>query len=499
MAISLQAGPGNNSGSILADGQTVLTFNTTTGVSGVLAPNTVSTASIQNNSVTPNKLSQTPGVGLSSEGFPVITTDTYVGGFKNFIINGDMRIDQRYAGTQQTFINPGTQRIIDKFRFGGSAGGNGESAGDWLTQQLSAGGPDQFPYYTRLQVINPGFCLSGDGVGQYFTQTFEGNNIINLGWGTLNAKPCTLSFWVRSSIPGLYCLELNNGKGTLTGLRQEYQTVYTINNANIWEYKTITIQPPTQGIFADLTDITGFGLRVDWELGSLSAGNIPTPPRPSLNTWLSIPPGAGISLTIAAGAVQFFQNLNATFDITGVQLEVGNQATAFEHRPIGTELALCQRYYQKSYPYSVVPGTSAVGYTDPYSEPITGVARGALASHELIAIGTGAVHNYSLHSFPVQMRATPTLTFYHPGYGSSLGNNTTYVSGISSIDFSVPCISKVIPFSEPNEKGIPVIVAFNLVAIDNFTAYTLLSAHNGGQFLNGTSVVYTHYTAEAEL
>lgn len=76
MAISLQAGPGNNSGSILADGQTVLTFNTTTGVSGVLAPNTVSTASIQNFSVTPNKLSQTAGTNLSSGGFEVLTTNS---------------------------------------------------------------------------------------------------------------------------------------------------------------------------------------------------------------------------------------------------------------------------------------------------------------------------------------------------------------------------------------------------------------------------------------
>jgi hypothetical protein len=156
-------------------------------------------------------------------------------------------------------------------------------------------------------------------------QTIEGFNSADFGWGTANAKTVTLSFWVRSSLTGTFGGALNN-EGT-----RSYPFTYSVSVANTWEYKTITIVGDTSGTWGTTNS---HGVRVSWGLG------VGTTYSGTAGAW------AGSEYFSATGAVNVLGTLNATWYVTGVQLEVGSVATPFERRPFGTELALCQRYFQ---------------------------------------------------------------------------------------------------------------------------------------------------------
>jgi hypothetical protein len=158
-------------------------------------------------------------------------------------------------------------------------------------------------------------------------QTIEGFNIADLGWGTANAQTVTISFWARSSITGTYTVSLFN-----TAFNRSYVATYTISAANTFEYKTITIAGDTTGTWA--TDNSG-GINLYFDLGSGS--NFQT----TAGAW-----GASGYLR-TSGSANWISTNGATFYITGVQLEKGSQATAFEWRPYGAELALCKMYYRK--------------------------------------------------------------------------------------------------------------------------------------------------------
>jgi len=166
------------------------------------------------------------------------------------------------------------------------------------------------------------------GTSQYvfFQQRIEGTNTADLAWGTASAKTVTLSFWVRSSLTGTFGGSLMN-----SGYTRSYPFSYTISAADTWEQKTITIAGDTTGTW--LTD-TGIGIRLSFGLGigSTYSG--------TAGAW------ASSELYAPTGATSVIGTLNATWYITGVQLEAGSVATSFERRSYGTELQLCQRYYQ---------------------------------------------------------------------------------------------------------------------------------------------------------
>jgi hypothetical protein len=155
----------------------------------------------------------------------------------------------------------------------------------------------------------------------------EGFNVADLGWGTANAKTVTISLWVRSSVPGNYTVALNNGSPT-----RAYVTPFTINSANTWEYKTVTIPGDTTGTWA--TDNT---TAIQFIIG-LSGGTSRTQ---SADSWQN----TTIPMTCATGQTNWIGTNGATFNITGCQFEVGTVATSFDQRAYGTELVLCQRYY----------------------------------------------------------------------------------------------------------------------------------------------------------
>jgi hypothetical protein len=209
-------------------------------------------------------------------------------------------------------------------------------------------------------------------------QNIEGFNLADLGWGTANAQTVTLSFWVRSSLTGTFGATLRNGGSTRT-----YPYTYTISTANIWEYKTVTIEGDTSGTWLTTN---GNGVEVRFSLFAT------TGTQQTAGDWFNG------SATGATGQTQLASTNGATWQITGVQLEKAAAATSFEHRPIGTELALCQRYF-----YNTVSSTGRYDYH---------------------AVG-GASSSTNVRFFlqlPVEMRTTPSVSTT----GTIQADGTTY-------------------------------------------------------------------------
>jgi hypothetical protein len=279
--------------------------------------------------------------------------------FRNRIINGDMRIDQRNAGASTTPTASGY--TLDRFQVIISATSK-------FSVQQNAGSvtpPAGFTNYLGTTSLAATSISSGD----YYqvSQTIEGYNIADLAWGTASAKTITISFWARSSLTGSFGGALLNVDNT-----RSYPYSYTINSSNTWEYKTITIPGETTGTW---NTTNGIGLQFRFSLGMGSTYTT------TGGAWANGVYGA------PTGSVNVVSTNGATLYITGVQFEVGTAATAFERRPYGTELQLCQRYYFKT-----LPNKSAG-----LNAPITNIAFAQSAT-----IATGSTN------FPVTMRTRPT-------------------------------------------------------------------------------------------
>jgi hypothetical protein len=239
-------------------------------------------------------------------------------GFRNKLINGDMRINQRGAGTLTG--SGSTQFAVDSWRIWNGTG--------TVTFQQSTTAPAGFSNSLLATVTATG-AYSTNGYTQIQTKV-EGLSCTDLNWGTSNAKPLRLSFWVRASVVGTYSCQIRNGAAN-----RSYAATFTINAANTWEYETLLIQGDTGGTWLTTN---GVGLDLIINLGLGTAYETATP-----YTWLAGDFGA------TSACVDLAANAGATFYITGVQLEQNYQSTPFELRPIGVELALCQRYYENTF------------------------------------------------------------------------------------------------------------------------------------------------------
>ena len=291
-------------------------------------------------------------------------------GFRNRIINGAMMIDQRNAGASVTVDNAQVY-TLDRFR------AQDATDGAFSVQQV-ADAPAGFINSAKITITTADTSL---GATQFanFTQFIEGNNVADLNWGTANAKTVTLSFWVKSSLTGTFGGSLLN-----SAVNRSYPFSYIINTANTWEQKTVTIAGDTAGTW--LTN-NGTGIAVHWGLGvgSTYSG--------TAGTW------ASTLYLSATGATSVVGTNGATFYITGVQLEKGSVATPFEFRPYGTELALCQRYYEKSYTQTAVPGSTTID--------------GCFMTVRIDSVGCAT------DRYKVTKRAAPTITTYNPETGAA--------------------------------------------------------------------------------
>jgi hypothetical protein len=305
-------------------------------------------------------------------------------GFKNRIINGGMVISQRNAGASVTPAS--SAYTLDRWQ----AVLNVASKFSVQQSSTTATGFSKSLVATSTSAYSIGaseYCL--------LQQSIEGFNIADLGWGTANAQTVTLSFQVRSSLTGTFGGVLAN-----SNFSRCYPFTYTISSANTFESKTVTIAGDTSGTW-DSTN--GAGILVNFSLGSGSTVS------GTAGAW------AGTLYTSATGATSVVGTNGATFYITGVQLEKGSTATSFDYRPYGTELALCQRYFEMSYDIGTAPATATTTGIRYFSWSISGASNGG-----------GGV------TFQVPKRTTPTIATYD---GAGTANNvstttaTTFTNG----------------------------------------------------------------------
>ena len=316
-------------------------------------------------------------------------------GVRNLIINGDMRIDQRNAGSAVSF-----GYIVDRF----VATGNGFDEVVRSYQQVSDA-PNDFDYSCKLTVTTAETAFTdNEHIG--FAQRIEGQNVAHLQWGTSNAKTVTLSFWVKSSLTGTFSGMFQN-----SARDRSYPFEYTISSANTWEYKTVTVSGDTTGTW--LKD-NGIGIRVNFNHGC-------GPDRKgTANTWAGADYRASSTQT-----VELCENLNATWQITGVQLEVGDTATPFEHRPYDMELARCQRYYEHNYNIGQTPGSVST-YPSGMGAWLNG-------------LGTHSGQKGFQSDYKVTKRATPSVTFYDTA-GNSARVSTLNSGGTTTTNQSIAIV-----------------------------------------------------------
>ena len=280
-------------------------------------------------------------------------------GFKNRIINGAMPVSQ-YYGSTDTAVTGTTQYMIDRWR-------SIEFTDGAMSVQQSTTSTAGFNNSMKFTVTTADASLSASQLCG-FNQFIEGYNTADLGWGTANASTVTLSFWVRSSLTGTFAGAFRNSATNRT-----YIFTYTISLANTFEYKTITVAGDTSGTWLTTN---GTGIDVIFSLGT------GTTYQGTAGSWQAS------DAFNTSGAVSVIGTLNATFYITGVQLEKGSTATSFDYRDYGRELMLCQRYYLQS------------GGAGAY-QPIFG-AFGACISTTLATL---------YFPLPVSLRASPTLSY----------------------------------------------------------------------------------------
>ena len=240
---------------------------------------------------------------------------------RNRIINGDMRIDQRNAGASVTPTHG--SYTLDRWRALMSQNGK-------YSVQQNAGSvtpPAGFANYLGVTVL----AATTVGAGDYFwlDQTIEGFNAADFNWGTADAAPVTLSFWVRSSLTGSFGGSVQSNGGF-------YPFSYSLPVANTWTFVTVSV--PGTTAYSPPSTTNGSGPAVLFGLGVGSTYSGPA------DVW------AGSTYLAPTGSVNVVGTSGATFYITGVQLEEGSVATPFcpaGGGSYGAELALCQRYYQK--------------------------------------------------------------------------------------------------------------------------------------------------------
>ena len=305
-------------------------------------------------------------------------------GRRNLFINGDMQVAQR--GTSATGKTATGFYTVDRWEFVAS------SAGTWTISQdttVPTGGG-----FTTSQKLD---CTTADGsldAGNYliWRQKIEGINLQHLKFGTSSAEKLTLSFWVRSAKTGTYIVEFyNNNSG---GIRRQSQS-YTISSADTWEKKTITIDGDTATAFEYTND--GELLMYWW----LAAGS--TYQGGTLQTsWAT----NNANNTRAQGQVNLADSTSNDWYITGVQLEVGDNATPFEHRPYNQELIECRRYFERK--------------------------QAKLNSFLFIGQDYNTTGAYGTFDYQVEKRADPSISISGEGTGSTQWQWLTAAGGSPS-------------------------------------------------------------------
>ena len=312
----------------------------------------------------PVVLSGTNGVTFPDNSLQAAAASPYV--LKNRIINGDFRIDQRNAGASVTPAD--NAYTLDRWQSRLS------QASKYSVQQSSTA-----PTGFKNSLLVTSLSAYTVGASEFFQvrQIIEGYNVADLEFGAASAQTITISFWVRSSLTGTFGGVLSNSDGS-----RAYVFSYTINAANTFEQKSITIAGDTTGTWLTTS---GGGFVVAWSLGAGSSVST------TAGAW------NGSLFRGVTGGTSVVGTNGATFYITGVQLEIGTSATPFERRLYNQELANCQRYCCSTFPQGTAWGQN----------------RGINGAVSLMTQSTSA-RQLGYFTYPVTMRTNPTLVSYNP-------------------------------------------------------------------------------------
>jgi hypothetical protein len=268
----------------------------------------------------------------------------------NRIINGDMLRDQRNNGASGT----ASAYTVDRWSYNATQ----VSKGTWQRNPNSAAFP-QFPYSLSFQSSSAYTPLASDTF--YFAQPIEADMVSDFAWGTSQAQSVTLSFWAYSTLTGTFSGAISNYAGTRT-----YPFTFSLPTASTFTKIAITIPGDSAGTWV-MSGNAG-SLLLTFDLGS--GANY----RAAAGVW-----GAGLRIG-ANGAVNVVATNGATFNVTGVKLEIGSIATPYNRQSLAKSLADCQRYYQ----------TGEILFA------AYGLTSGSVTQSR---------------SLEVAMRATPTMTF----------------------------------------------------------------------------------------
>ena len=285
--------------------------------------------------------------------------------FRNKVINGGMKISQRL--TTYNFAHDGTLDAYTLDRFIVRSGGLDNYDAQVTQYSMSAAERNTTGHSKAFKLATGNIQNTiANNTQLRLEYRAEAQDLQDLQYGTASAKTVTLSFWVKSSVTGTYAV--NSHKQDATA--RQINKTYTINTADTWEKKIISIVGDTDST-GSINDDNGEGLRIIWVLATGSAYN-----SSSSATWTDYASGNFLGGHVQNGVLT---TNDANWYITGVQLEIGSSATPFEHRPIGMELSLCQRYAHKM---------------------------GAVGLAKMRELDRARVGHYT---FPFEMRATPTV------------------------------------------------------------------------------------------
>ena len=248
-----------------------------------------------------------------------------IGGRRNIIINGAMNVAQRGTSVTSSSGVGSVDRV--QFSYGNIAAHIPQSQ----VNVSSGTTPYTNGFRKAFKVTNGSQGSAGSDDYVVILYRVEAQDLATSGWNyTSSSSYVTLSYWVKSSVAQNFYVTLKSGDGT----PQKYATETGSLSADTWTKVTKTI-PGNSNLQFD--NDNGEGLELEWSLyrGTDATGSM------SLNAWAA----HSNSVRTPDQTATWFQTNSATFELTGIQLEVGSQATPFEHRSFGEELALCQRYF----------------------------------------------------------------------------------------------------------------------------------------------------------
>jgi hypothetical protein len=342
----------------------------------------------------------------------------------NLITNGDMSVDQRNSGSSVTATHGSDTFCPDRYRF------IENHSGSFSLQQVEDA-PDNLEYSMKVTVTGTDTSLSATEFTRNI-QPIEGQHISHLNWGSANARTCTLTFYVKSSVTGAYYISLFN-----SAANRSFVSSYTINTADTWEKKTITITGDTSGTWLTTN---GAGIYISWSLGTGTTYQTST-----LNSW------AGAFAMAGSDQINLAATNSATWQLTGVSFVVGDSApVTHPYESFAENLKRCQRYFVKSWSQGSAVTTN------------NGIITASCVGNVNRAFGN--VY------WPTTMRTSPTVTWYN---GSS-GTVNKWRNGSQGVDITPPS-----PNTAIGESGYGFVLSSGITAV--------------------TDTLQGHYQAEAEL